>query len=257
MMRLSEEFAAIAGRPEAESAERAISSCVFEATAKLTGFLRADAADLLRGALQEDGALSYKVYGGYRGASRVRFAVAPAAFGWDGFEPGICFFCVEGQAVSGEEMLQYLKASGVQAWEIGDVFESGGGTCGAATSEAAARLSEKGVDVRGVPAPVRISDPSEIALPGQQARAIRGTVSSLRLDSIAAAGFPASRTRLSQEIEVGRVKLNGKVCTDTSAKLKAGDSIVIRGRGRLTVDELGQKTAKGRIPVRLSKYSVL
>ncbi len=250
-------FAEIIGRVEADSVERTIASCLSEGKAKLTGFIGAEAADFLRQALQEDGALSYRVYGGYRGASRVRFAVAPAAFGWDGFEPGISFFCVEGQSVPGEEMLLYLKASGVQASEIGDVFESGGSTCGAATSEASARLSQKGADVRGVPATVSVCDPSEIALPGQQARSIRATVSSLRLDAITAAGFPASRTRLSQEIEIGRVKLNGKVCTDTSAKVKPEDSIVIRGRGRLTVDELGQKTAKGRIPVRLSKYSVL
>lgn len=256
-MKLGEAFAGVAGRAEAESVERAAASCLSEGTAKLTVFLAAGASDLLRQALQEDGALSYKVYGGYRGASRVRFAIAPAAFDWEGFEPGISFFCVEGQSVPGEEMLLYLKAAGVQASEVGDVFESGGLTCGAATSEAAHRLSQKGADVRGVPAAVTVCDPSEIALPGQQAKAIRATVSSLRIDAVAAAGFPASRTRLSQEIEIGRVKLNGKVCTDTAAKVKAGDSIVIRGRGRLTVDEQGQKTAKGRIPLRLSKYSVL
>ncbi len=247
----------MAGRTEAESVANAMANCLTERTAKLTCFLKAEAADLLRGVLQEDGELCYKVYGGYRGASRVRFAIAPAAFVWDGFEPGISFFCVEGQAVPGEEMLAYLKASGVQTSEVGDLFESGGSTCGAATSEAATRLAGRGADVRGVPASIVICDASEIALPGQQAKAIRGTVSSLRLDSIAAAGFPASRTRLSQEIEIGRVKLNGKVCTDTAAKVRQGDSIVIRGRGRLTVDELGQKTAKGRTPVRLSKYSVL
>ena len=256
-MPLGEGFADVAGRAEAETIERAVASCLAEGAARLTGFLNAEAADFLRQALQEEGAVSYRVYGGYRGASRVRFAIAPAAFCWDGFEPGISLFCVEGQAFLGEEMLLYLKAAGVQAAEIGDVFESGGLTCGVASSEAVARLQQKGADVRGVPASVSACDPSEIALPGQQARAIKATVSSLRLDAIAAAGFPASRTRLSQEIEVGRVKLNGKVCTDTAAKLKAGDFIVIRGRGRLTVDELGQKTARGRIPVRLSKYSVL
>lgn len=256
-MPLDDGFQALAGRTEAESVARAMASCLSEKTAKLTGFLGGEAADFLRVSLQEDGSLSYKVYGGYRGASRVRFAIAPAAFSWDGFEPGISFFCIEGQAVPGDEMITYLKASGVQASEVGDLFESGGSTCGAATSEAASRLADRGADVRGVPVSVVICDASEIALPGQQAKAIRGTVSSLRLDAIAAAGFPASRTRLSQEIEIGRVKLNGKVCTDTAAKVKQGDSIVIRGRGRLTVDELGPMTAKGRTPVRLSKYSVL
>lgn len=256
-MNLPRTIAELVGKADIELVENAIRSAKRTAGAHMTPFMGRSAAEELRLALQEDADVSYRVFGGYRGASRVRFALAPAGYKWEGFEADIVFFRIEGQIAEPEEMMLYIKASGLQESEIGDIFESGCGTAGVAGADAAAKLCSKGIDVRGVPVQVSICDPSEIALPGQQARPIKATVSSLRLDAVAAAGFPASRTRLSQEIEIGRVKLCGKVVSDPAAKVRQGDVIVIRGRGRLTVDELGQKTARGRTPVKLSKYSVL
>ncbi|HPU96179.1 MAG TPA: S4 domain-containing protein, partial [Bacillota bacterium] len=101
------------------------------------------------------------------------------------------------------------------------------------------------------------SDPTELSFPGQARREIKSTVNSMRLDAVAACGFPASRTRLTQEIEIGRAKLNGRTVTDPSARVKQGDTIVMRGRGRMIVEEEGPVTKKGRILLKISKYSAL
>jgi RNA-binding protein YlmH len=154
-------------------------------------------------------------------------------------------------------MLTYVKAAGIQESELGDLFLSGADICGVAGIQAAEKLAAKGVDVRGLPFSVKVVDPYEIALPGQQAKPIRATVNSMRFDAVAACGFPASRTRLAAEIELGRAKLNGKVVTDSAAKIKQGDVIVMRGRGRLTVDEEGPVTKKGRLSIRISRYSAI
>jgi len=84
---------------------------------------------------------------------------------------------------------------------------------------------------------------------------MRATVASMRLDAVAGAGFPASRTRLAQEIKVGRFRINGVAVDSPAAHVSPGDVIVCRGRGRLVVEEVAGATKRGRTCVVLTRYS--
>lgn len=222
-----------------------------------TPFMAQNEVKASKAALDEEADISYRSYGGYKGSERARLALAPAGFDFEGYDPGISCMVVMTQSALPDEMSPYLKAAGLSEGETGDVFVTEGGIGVVATADAVTRAIKRGVDVQGAPCEAFLADPFEISFPGQAARDIKATVSSLRLDAVAACGFPASRTRLAQEIELGRAKVNGRTVIDASARVRQGDVIVFRGRGRLVVAEEGPVTKKGRIALKLKKYSLL
>ncbi len=83
---------------------------------------------------------------------------------------------------------------------------------------------------------------------------IRGTVASLRLDSVIALGFGGSRSRLISYIENGKVAVNGKIITSNAYSLKPEDIVSVRGLGRIKFISSGALTKKGRTVVVLHKY---
>ncbi|MCC8104287.1 MAG: YlmH/Sll1252 family protein [Clostridiales bacterium] len=85
-------------------------------------------------------------------------------------------------------------------------------------------------------------------------QAIRGSVASVRLDSIMALGFGASRSSLLSLIEGGSVFVNGKIITTNAYSLKEGDIVSVRGMGRIQFTGTGGQTRKGRIYAEVLKY---
>ena len=83
---------------------------------------------------------------------------------------------------------------------------------------------------------------------------IRGTVASVRLDSLLALAFSASRSKLTGQIEGGKVFVNGKLITSNGYQVKEGDIISVRGLGRFRFCEASGRTKKGRISVCINKY---
>ncbi len=83
---------------------------------------------------------------------------------------------------------------------------------------------------------------------------LHDTVQSLRLDAVIAAGFNLSRGDAADLIAAGHVKLRHLPTERTDAKVQEGDAISVRGHGRLVVEEVGNPTKKGRLPLRLTRY---
>ena len=83
---------------------------------------------------------------------------------------------------------------------------------------------------------------------------IKGSVASVRLDSLLSLVFPASRSKLVTLIEAGKVFVNGKLITTNSYHLKEGEIVSVRGMGRFKYNETLSQTKKGRYYVSVSKY---
>lgn len=83
---------------------------------------------------------------------------------------------------------------------------------------------------------------------------IRGTVASVRLDSLLPLAFSSSRTRLSGLIEGEKVFVNGRLITSNGYQVKDGDIISVRGMGKFRFKGAGGQTRKKRISVRIQKY---
>ena len=83
---------------------------------------------------------------------------------------------------------------------------------------------------------------------------IRGTVASVRLDSLLALAFSSSRTRLTGLIEGAKVYVNGRLVTSNGYQPAEGDVVSVRGMGKFRFEGCGSRTRKNRITVTVSKY---
>ncbi len=83
---------------------------------------------------------------------------------------------------------------------------------------------------------------------------IKGTVSSLRLDSLLSLAFSSSRSKLVAFIEGGKVFVNGRLITSNGYQIKENDIVSVRGLGRFRYVETVSQTKKGRYYVTLELY---
>lgn len=89
--------------------------------------------------------------------------------------------------------------------------------------------------------------------PEAQYREIKATVSSLRLDAVAAAGFGTSRSKVVREIAAERFSINWRVCPDPAALIKEGDVLSARGKGRVIVKAVKGPLKSGRTGILLHR----
>lgn len=97
-----------------------------------------------------------------------------------------------------------------------------------------------------------VSNPEEFPKPKMEA--ISGTCASVRLDSLIALAFQASRSSMVSCIEGGTVYVNGRLVTSNGYEPKDGDIISVRGKGRFCYEGTTGTTKKGRVCVHLKKY---
>lgn len=80
------------------------------------------------------------------------------------------------------------------------------------------------------------------------------TVASLRLDNVLASIYNFSRTKSQEAIKSGLVYLNNIQCIKPDATVSEGDKIVLRGRGKAVLKEVGGTTKKGRLYIKIDQY---
>lgn len=83
---------------------------------------------------------------------------------------------------------------------------------------------------------------------------IKGTVASVRLDSLLSLAFSQSRTKLTGMIEGAKVYVNGRLVTSNGYQPEEGDVISVRGMGKFRFESSGGRSRKNRLNVVISKY---
>lgn len=78
-------------------------------------------------------------------------------------------------------------------------------------------------------------------------------VSSLRLDSYLSAAYNISRSESRELIRSESVKVNWGKTTKADHSLDTGDVISVRGKGRTVLQEIGGRSKKGRINLKIRK----
>ena len=94
----------------------------------------------------------------------------------------------------------------------------------------------------------------ELIIPEMRTQTIRDTIPSARLDSIVSSAFRLSRSKAAEAIRSGIVSLDHVECLKPDAKVEEGQTLVLRGRGKAVVDEIGGESKKGRIWVSIRKF---
>jgi len=89
---------------------------------------------------------------------------------------------------------------------------------------------------------------------GKNLREQRGTVASLRLDAVLAEAFHCSRGTAEELLAQRLVQLRHEECRHGDTKVREGDIISVRGKGRVKLLQIGDTTRKGRIWVTIGHY---
>lgn len=94
----------------------------------------------------------------------------------------------------------------------------------------------------------------ELTVPQAQVKVIRDTVSSLRLDAVAASAFSMSRGRAAELIAAGRVNLDHVPCLKADKSVGEGAVLSIRGMGKAKLVLVGGLTKKGRTGITIERF---
>lgn len=195
--------------------------------------------------------------GGYQGAERQKAAfVHEDSFGEPDFRIRALVIRWDGryERLGHRDVLGALLGQGIERELLGDIIMKGDTAQILGDIPMMEYLQDHLTQVGSANVTVENLEISEIEPREEKVKEIRTTVASLRLDSVAAAGFSTSRSKMAGDIESERLKLNWQEVKSPARTVKEGDVISCRGKGRVEVAEVGKETRKGRISVLLRRY---
>ena len=195
--------------------------------------------------------------GGYQGAERCRAVFKERDFaGTPSFDIAVVRAAWNGTFVrlGHRDVLGSLMGLGIERGKIGDILATGDSARILCDKKMVPFLVENLKEIGSAGVETQEDDLSAIAPKEERCKEIRATVASLRVDSIAAAGFGFSRSRAAADIKADKLKLNWQSVKNASQTIKEGDVLSMRGRGRLEVEEVRGQTKKGRTSVVLKRY---
>lgn len=223
----------------------------------LTPAEQAAAQSLLRaaGAGEEE----YVLLGGYEAAERKLFFFLP-----DWLSP---------EEAEGQSPLRYVRASfraeyglthrdllgslmglGIVREKTGDLLV-GPESCDLVVQESVAGfLLENWTQAGRAPLKVAALSREALCVPEERCELLRDTVSSLRLDAVAATALRMARGRAAELIGSGRVQLNWRECLKPDQPVREGDAVTARGFGKFVLFEVGGVTKKGRTSITIKRY---
>lgn len=195
--------------------------------------------------------------GGYSGAERQKAAFIPEdSFGEPDFRIHALTIRWDGryERLGHRDILGALLGQGIERELLGDIIMKGDAAQVLGDIPMLQYIQDHLSQVGAANVTVENLELSEIEPREEKVKEIRTTVASLRLDSVAAAGFSTSRSKMTSDIESERLKLNWQEVKSPSRVVKEGDVISCRGKGRVEVAEVGKETRKGRISILLRRY---
>lgn len=155
-------------------------------------------------------------------------------------------------SLSHRDYLGSLMALGIKREFIGDILVREDSCDIIVLGEIADYLIYNLEKVGNVRVSMVIADLSMLEAPLIRTREIQATFASLRLDCIAKVGFSKSRTDISDLIKSENVFVNWEIAGNPSKMLKAGDTVSVRGYGRIVLTDVGGQSRKGRTIVRIA-----
>lgn len=223
----------------------------------VTGFLSPREQVLTRRLLPD---LALQFYGGGPEAERAVCCWLPDYLepdwltGADGPIAAVRAAYFEGDALTHRDFLGALMGCGIKRETVGDIYV-GTGTCDfLVTQEILPYVLQNFLSAGRTKLHVAQIPLEDLRIPQRTVRELRDTVSSLRLDSVAGAGFGLARGKAAALIESGKVALNDLPCMKPDKLLTEGDRISARGFGKLVLAQVGGRTKKDRISILIQRY---
>ena len=200
----------------------------------------------------------YKTYGGYGLSERQMAAFLPDALYYDYQYPIQIIEISPVNRKFAEELRHrdYLGAVmnlGIERCKLGDILIEDGKAILFAKEELAGYIMEHLTRIRHTTVKTSILSAFEDSYEPRYEE-LKGTVASVRLDTVLSLAYPLSRSKITGLIEGARVFVNGKLVTSNGYRLKEGDILSVRKMGRIGYNGILSETKKGRYMVSIRKY---
>lgn len=200
----------------------------------------------------------YETYGGYELSERQMAAFLPDALYYEYKYPFTTLEIIPqniryAEKLTHRDYLGALMNLGIERSKFGDIIVDDDRTLVFVCEDIADYIVDNFTRVRHTMVITSKKEPEEISYEPKYEE-IKGTVPSVRLDTVLSVAFPMSRSKLTAYIEAGKVFVNGKLITSNGYHLKEGDLISVRGMGKIAYKELLSETKKGRYYVSVRKY---
>ena len=197
-------------------------------------------------------------WGGYPQAERQRVAIARSDLPLDTSQVAIAAIDIAGNflfdSATHRDFLGALLGTGIVREKVGDIIVLGErGAQAVVVPELLEFLGMSLTQVRSVPVKTRPLDLGELKVREPKKKEMTTVEASLRLDAVASAGFGMSRSKMTDLISSGDVRVNWRDVSQPSYQVKTGDLVAIRGKGRLEIGDVAI-TKKERYRVQLTRY---
>ncbi|MCB6645303.1 YlmH/Sll1252 family protein [[Clostridium] scindens] len=200
----------------------------------------------------------YKTYGGYGLSERQMAAFLPDALYYD-YQYPIQIIEISpvnrkfAEELSHRDYLGAVMNLGIERCKLGDILIEDGKAILFAKEELAGYIMEHLTRIRHTTVKTSILPAFENSYEPRYEE-LKGTVESVRLDTVLSLAYPLSRSKVTGLIEGARVFVNGKLVTSNGYRLKEGDILSVRKMGRIGYNGILSETKKGRYMVSIRKY---
>lgn len=234
-------------------------SCYAHGRYTFTDFLGLAELDLFFRAAPDFSYVPYTLFGGAEGCERVMvrfgdeeslgYAPPPFPIACLGIAPNAPKFA---EPLSHRDCLGALMNLGIRRECTGDIFLSESGILLFCEEKLAPYLMAELTRIRHTPVTLTEVPPPPSVFSKTEESSVQ--VASERADGIVAHVLSLSRTDAAALFVARRVFVNGRVTTDGSRPLRAGDQCTVRGFGRFTYGGVVGQTRKGKLSVRILRY---
>lgn len=199
-------------------------------------------------------------FGGYDGAERKMLVYLPDYLDESELRsedsPVICLRATfyEGDDPSHRDFLGALMGAGIARETVGDICVGKGSCDFFVTAEIAPYILQNFTSAGRTKLHLEQIPLSQVQVPEPEAKQLRDTVASLRLDSILSSGFRIGRSAAAQYITSGRAAIDGLPCEKPDKTVPEGSKISVRGLGKIKLTAINGQTKKGRISVVIDRY---
>lgn len=207
--------------------------------------------------------LRFWFYGGYEDAERRILIIAPKDYGETledvlGIEEFLQVIHVEtggsDRKLSHRDYLGSVLGLGIERRMIGDILVDEKGADMIVRPDISTFLEQEYRSVGRTDAKIEVRPIGELAVPERRVQVIRDTLPSLRLDNVVSTAFKLSRSDAVKGIRSGIVSVDHMECTKIDQRIDEGAVIVLRGKGKAVLQEIGGESKKGRIWVEILRY---
>lgn len=205
-------------------------------------------------------------YGGYSEAERTVALFVPSVFGVEDIEEYFseneedCPFCLlkvskdRFSTLTHRDYLGSLMGLGIKRETVGDIIVGEDCTFIFVLKSISRYICENLTKVGRGSVKTEICPLSDFVYDEGETETVFCSVASLRLDSVASSAFNLSRTNSSLAVKSGLVYINSQQILKNDYILKEKDKIVLRGKGKVVLEEVIGESKKGRIHINIKKF---